>query len=255
MPKEEALIPNPIHKVLSTFQNCGVRALLMGGQACVFYGAAEFSRDIDFAIHLDAENLGCLEKALRQLEAQVIAVPPLNVELLLRGHAVHFRCQHPEASRLRIDVMAKMRGVDPFELLWERRTTLQTQEGTIYDLLSLPDLVRAKKTQRDKDWPMIRRLLEADRAATPGPPTPDQVRFWLAEARTPALLIELAHDFPNQTGEILHHRPLLAHAIAQDSGAIERALESEESEERAKDRIYWEPLRRELEQWRRKAQH
>lgn len=31
------MIPNPIHKVLSTFQNCKVRALLMGGQACVFY--------------------------------------------------------------------------------------------------------------------------------------------------------------------------------------------------------------------------
>jgi len=28
----------------------GVRALLMGGQACVLYGAAELSRDIDFAI-------------------------------------------------------------------------------------------------------------------------------------------------------------------------------------------------------------
>jgi hypothetical protein len=25
-------------------------ALLMGGQACVFYGAAEFSRDTDFVI-------------------------------------------------------------------------------------------------------------------------------------------------------------------------------------------------------------
>jgi len=27
----------------------GVRYLLMGGQACVFYGAAEFSRDLDLA--------------------------------------------------------------------------------------------------------------------------------------------------------------------------------------------------------------
>ena len=27
-----------------------VRALLMGGQACVFYGAAEFSRDTDLLI-------------------------------------------------------------------------------------------------------------------------------------------------------------------------------------------------------------
>ena len=33
------MTPNPIHKVLSTFRSCGVRALLMDGQACVFYGA------------------------------------------------------------------------------------------------------------------------------------------------------------------------------------------------------------------------
>jgi hypothetical protein len=34
-----------------------VHALLMGGQACVFYGAAEFSRDTDLAILADAANL------------------------------------------------------------------------------------------------------------------------------------------------------------------------------------------------------
>jgi len=34
-----------------------VRALLMGGQACVFYGAAEFSRDTDLAVVADAANL------------------------------------------------------------------------------------------------------------------------------------------------------------------------------------------------------
>ena len=62
-PKEAALIPNPIHKVLSIFQGCEVRALLMGGQACVFYGGAEFSRDTDFAILADAENLKRLQRA------------------------------------------------------------------------------------------------------------------------------------------------------------------------------------------------
>ena len=39
------MIPNPIHKVLSIFQSSEVRALLMGGQACVFYGGAEFGRE------------------------------------------------------------------------------------------------------------------------------------------------------------------------------------------------------------------
>src|ERR1700757_3410913 len=43
----DRLIRNPIRKVLSSMQAHRVRALLMGGQACVFYGAAEFSRDTD----------------------------------------------------------------------------------------------------------------------------------------------------------------------------------------------------------------
>ena len=42
-------MPNPIRKVLSSMRAHRVRALLMGGQACVFYGAAEFSRDTDLA--------------------------------------------------------------------------------------------------------------------------------------------------------------------------------------------------------------
>jgi hypothetical protein len=49
------LIRNPILKVLSSIQTHRVQALLMGGQACVFYGAAEFSRDTDLAI-------GCLSR-------------------------------------------------------------------------------------------------------------------------------------------------------------------------------------------------
>src|SRR5439155_17183612 len=55
-----------------------VRALLMGGQACVFYGAAEFSRDTDLAIVADAVNLARLRRALDALQAEVIAVPPLE---------------------------------------------------------------------------------------------------------------------------------------------------------------------------------
>ena len=33
-----------------------VRALLMGGQACVFYGAAKFSRDTDLAFVTDGSD-------------------------------------------------------------------------------------------------------------------------------------------------------------------------------------------------------
>ena len=121
-----------------------VRALLMGGQACVFYGAAEFSRDADFAILADAANLARLRKALAELQAEPIAAPPFAIKYLRRGHAIHFRCQHPDALRMRVDVMSKMRGVDSFPKLWRRRTTIALPDGTKCDLLSLPDLVQAK---------------------------------------------------------------------------------------------------------------
>jgi hypothetical protein len=130
----------------------GVRFLLMGGQACVFYGAAEFSRDLNLAVLLNDANLGRLSNALSELDTSRIAVPPLSPDALARGHAVHFQCRRPDVSGLRIDVMSTLRGGSSFEELWERRTTIEA-EGETVDLLSLPDLVQAKKTQRDKDWP------------------------------------------------------------------------------------------------------
>ena len=71
------MIPNPIRKVLSSMRAHRVGALLMGGQACVFYGAAEFSRDTDFALLAEAANLTRLRRALNDLDAAVIAIPVL----------------------------------------------------------------------------------------------------------------------------------------------------------------------------------
>jgi hypothetical protein len=227
-----------------------VRALLMGGQACVFYGAAEFSRDTDFAILADATNLARLKKALDELEAEVIAVPPFELKYLCKGHAVHFRCRHTDALRLRVDVMSKMRGVAPFAQLWQRRTTIKLADGAVCDLLSLPDLVQAKKTQRDKDWPMLRRLVEAHWFQNQRRPSSGQVRFWFRELRTPQLLVELAGRYPAACERAGRQRTLLHHAQAGALSKLERALAAEEAAERACDRRYWMPLRRELEQLR-----
>jgi hypothetical protein len=80
-----------------------------------------------------------------------MAVPPFKPQYLARGQAVHFRSHHPEAAGMRLDVMARMRGVERFEALWDRRTTFTLPELGDLDVLALPDLVLAKKTQRDKD--------------------------------------------------------------------------------------------------------
>ena len=241
------MIPNPIRKVLSSLRAHRVRALLMGGQACVFYGAAEFSRDTDFAVLADAANLVRLRKALIELQAELIAVPPFEIKFLRRGHAIHFRCQHPDAMRIRVDVMSKMRGVDAFNLLWKRRTTLQIPGGGECDLLSLPDLVRAKKTQRDKDWPMVRRLVEAHYFENQARPNPAQIRFWFQELRTPELLLELARRYPAVCRQLAKQRALLVHAQSGKMEELEPGLLAEETAERRRDKQYWLPLRRELE--------
>ena len=64
----------------------------MGGQACVFYGAPQFSKDIDFTLLADEENYARLRAALLELKADRIAVPEFEPGVLARGHAVHFRC-------------------------------------------------------------------------------------------------------------------------------------------------------------------
>jgi hypothetical protein len=230
----------------------GVQYLLMGGQACVLYGGAEFSRDTDILVLANPENFQRLQNALTDLKAECIAVPPFEARYLEMGLAVHFRCRRPDAANQRIDLMTVMRGVAPFTELWERRTTFDAG-GELIDVIALPDLVRAKKTQRDKDWPMIARVVEANYFEHQDTPTLEQIDFWLREMRTHQLLIELANRFPEVTQTIANDRKLLNLASNGDEAGLRSALKEEEEKERAADREYWLPLRRELERLRSEA--
>jgi len=111
---------------------------------------------VDLAILPAAANLERFKSAMKELNAHCIAVPPLEEDYLLRGHAVHFRCQHPDAKKSVWTSWRGFRGMDDFAGTLERRTTLTSADGTPYELLSPDDLVQAKKTQRDKDWVMLR---------------------------------------------------------------------------------------------------
>lgn len=219
----------------------------MGGQACILYGAAEFSRDSDFLVLADKENLDLLQAILRELKAEVIAVPPFEAQYLKKGHAVHFRCRHPDVAGLHIDLMSVLRGSEPFEAMWNRRHTIHLEGGTEHVLvLSLPDLVQTKKTQRDKDWPMIRRLLEAD-YLTAVSPRRDKIQFWLMESRTPEILGRLCQTYAAEALAIAPQRPAVAAALSSNLDQVAALLVQEEAEERRRDAAYWKPLRQELE--------
>ena len=227
-------------KALSTLTSHTVRHLLMGGQACVFYGAAQFSRDADVAILATTENLEHLRKALNELKAEVIAVPPFEAKYLEQGLAVHFRCRRPEYDGLRIDVMSVMRGVDPFPELWQRRTTIELPDGQQVDLMNVADLVKAKKTQRDRDWPMIRALVEQHFIQFRDQATPEAVQFWLSEARTPEVLIEVAQRYSELAEAARSQRSLHEFALSNSIDKLRLALHEEQQQEQERDRAVLE---------------
>ena len=216
----------------------------------MLYGAAEFSRDVDLAVDPDSRNLGRLRTALAELAAEPVYVPPLGKEALERGHACHFRSAGESSRDVRIDVMSVMRSCDPFAALWARRRRLRLPRVGPIPVLDLPDLVRAKKTQRDKDWPMIRRLVEADYLNRPARPSARQIGFWLREARTPDLLRQLVENYAGAAKRAAQGRAAVRQAVAGDLVKVARALRDEEDQARAEDRAYWEPLRAELFHWR-----
>ena len=242
---------SPIHKALSILRKHRVRALLMGGQACILYGAAEFSRDIDLAVLADERNLSRLLAALGELKATPVFVPPLSASALLRGHACHFRCHATSVEGLRIDVMSVLRGCESFPDLWARRRTLSLPGVGRVNVLALKDLVQAKKTQRDKDWPMLRRLVEADYYGRPSRPTREQITFWLRETRTTDILIALGRRYVATARRLAAERAAIECAVEGDRMGVERALQVEQEQARSSDQQYWAPLRADLSRWRR----
>lgn len=74
---------SPILRALSSIrtngEKAGARTLPVGGQACVFYGAAEFSRDLDLLIFTDPENLDRFRAALDELQVFAAAAKMLRV--------------------------------------------------------------------------------------------------------------------------------------------------------------------------------
>ena len=209
------------------------------------------ARTSNFVILADALNFERVEQAMSTLDAEIIAVPHFDPALLELGLAVHFRCRAPGVEGLRVDLMTKLRGVDAFEDLWKRRFTVDDERGSEVALMALEDLVLAKKTQRDKDWPMIQRLMEVCYFQAGSEPDEKVIRLLLRELRTPELLIDMVRRHPGHVATLRAARPLLDLAEAGDLAVVERALIEEMLEERERDRRYWEPLKAKLAELRR----
>ncbi len=243
------MILTPIQSALETLRDFEVPTLMIGGQACILYGGAEFSRDLDLMIAAAPVSVERLGAALAALGADVIAVPSFQPELLERGHAVHFRCGRHDVAGLRLDLMTRPPRLADLDAVWERQVVFDLDIGPV-SVVALEDLIATKKTQRDKDWATIGELVAADMVAHRSHADDVRVEFWLREAREADTLIELALRFSEIAVAIEPSRPLLRAALDRDRYPLELELAKEQILGKEADRQYWAPLRTELETMR-----
>lgn len=174
-----------------------------------------------------------------------------NVQcLLIGGQPCHFRCHNKDVENLRVDVLSILRGCDPFDQLWKRKNTVSLKSGEIINVISLRDLVQSKKTQRDKDWFMLKRLVDNDIFLHKKNPSKDHLNWWFKECRNLEILIKLVNQYPDAAQKSVKDRPLLMAAIQSKREKLKEKFEQEENLERQKDREYWAPLKKELESLR-----
>lgn len=241
-----------MRSVLATLRQHEVPYLMMGGQACILYGAGEFSRDLDVVLAARPEGFERLCASAEALRATPIAVPPLRLDLLERGHVVHLRCERADTAGLRLDVTTRPPRIGDPSALWDRAAEVATPDGERLPVLGLADLVATKKTQRDKDWAIIGALIDADIARHPGAGTA-QRRLWLQEARDADVLLSLVVSDPALAAEVAAERSAVRAALAGNREQLELELAYEQIRGRAADRVYWAPLIKEQEEMRRAA--
>jgi hypothetical protein len=132
-----------------------VRYLVISGQACILYGASQFTEDIDLWIQPRPENLASFLRAIARVKARVYKLtPPITMRFLRKGHGFHFRI----GRDLFLDVMGRPPRVGRFREAFARAREFRTDWGRLK--VSAPeDLVLLKRTNRPGDYEAISNLV------------------------------------------------------------------------------------------------
>ena len=183
-----------------------VRYLLISGQATVLYGAATFSEDLDIWLCPQDANLQRFIKALRTLRARYYKLTPsLTITYLRKGHGFHFTLPAEDRPDWYLDVMGVPPRSSAFNVAWRRSIRMKTPLGMV-PVVSVPDLVELKKTQRLEDYAVISRLVVAlmNKSGLPTEalaqaglkPSHRLARWAVQNIFSPALLTELIQQQP-----------------------------------------------------------
>ena len=198
------------HQLTKRYNASRLRAVMCSGQAVVMHRLAITSKDGDWIVRENPEDLDFILSVLAESGATYRFGAPLDARWLAGGWSAHFEFRH-DGLRVRTDFFSRPPRLQPSDLdrLW---TDSASQE---IPFTGMRELVLMKMTMREKDYPIIgelaRRLESID----------DQFIF----SRSARDLIALAenHTIPPA---ILASRPLLE-KIQDGEDVLAAALDHE----------------------------
>lgn len=202
------------------FNASGTMAILSSGQACVMYRLAFVSKEGDWILRETDEACRAVLTVLAGHGARYRLGAPLSPRWLSGGWSAH--CEYQDGPwRIRTDFVSRPPRIEPEGMVAMWRNA----ETHAVPIISPQDLIRIKRTMREKDYPIIGAL--AQRFEDPE----DILRFSL----TPPELARTAMAHPELVDRIVVERPLLRVAVL-DPDRLPLSLAEERLEHQRRDR-------------------
>jgi hypothetical protein len=181
----------------------GVRFAITSGQACVYYGIQQTTKDSDWIIEPDdlsrmrtmlveADSAGKMRVSYR-----AICGAPLNRAFLGKGWTSHLLITDADSEGHRLDLFGKA-----------PRVTELDRDAIEPDFASRQVVAEMKKTDREKDWPIVFALGRQAVAA-------GDVRGILHGQDADWLVATWSDIHSDDRSALIHRRPLLAFIDAQ----------------------------------------
>jgi predicted nucleotidyltransferase len=138
-------------RLLSALDAAGVRYVLIGGLAMIAQGSSYQTDDADLAFARDRANVASLSEALKPFDPRPVDFPR-ELPFVWDGQTLHNSSVLTlETTIGRIDLLGEPAGIDSFDGLFERSTTVDLF-GHSVKVASIDDLIAMKQAAgREKD--------------------------------------------------------------------------------------------------------
>ena len=202
---------NPYLELTEAFNRGRRRALVSSGQAVVLHRLAIMSKDGDWILREDEDDVRHVLDVLAGRGARYRFGAPLDLRWLAGGWSAHLE-HWRDGLRLRTDFVTRPPRIsrDERDRMW------RDADASGVDVVALEPLARMKMTKREKDYAVIGELARRM----------DDVRDQLLYSRSSRDLIRLAREHPDDVAAAATRRPLLAR-IGGGREVLEEALDRE----------------------------